>query len=105
MTDFEEIKKICERTSSISATVIDDFLLHYAAAKDNLAREFDYKIAAYRHITQQTDVSWVNLMKSQFIIHKVFKAEGLLRKYLNHVEIKRRPPEEQEFLREQLASP
>lgn len=105
MTDFEEIKKICERTSRITATVIDDFLLHYAAAKDNLAHEFDQRIATYKHITRQLDISWVNMLKSQYIIHRVFKAEGLLRKYLNHGEIKRRPSDEQEFLKEQLAQP
>ena len=105
MKDFIEIKRICDSASSISTTVIDDFLLHYAAAKDNLAREFDLKIASYRHITQQTDVSWVRLMKSQYIIHKVFKSDGLLRKYLNHAEIKRRPSAEQEFLKEQLSTP
>jgi len=105
MTDFEEIKKICERTSRISATVIDDFILHYAAAKDNLAREFDQRIATYKHITRQLEASWVNMLKSQYIVHKVFKADGLLRKYLNHDEVKRRPLAEQQFLKEQLAQP
>lgn len=105
MTDFEEIKKICERTSRITAAVIDDFILHYAAAKDNLAREFDQRVATYKHVTRQLEASWVNMLKSQYIVHRVFKADGLLRKYLNHAEIKRRPSDEQEFLKEQLAQP
>jgi len=105
MTDYEEIKKICERTSRITSTVIDDFILHYAAAKDNLAREFDQRVATYKHITRQLEASWVNMLKSQYIVHRVFKADGLLRKYLNHVEIKRRPLDEQEFLTAQLAQP
>lgn len=105
MTEYEEIKKSCERTSRITATVIDDFILHYAAAKDNLAREFDQQIGTYKHITRQLEASWVNMLKSQYIVHRVFKADGLLRKYLNHAEIKRRPSDEQEFLKEQLAQP
>ena len=105
MTDYDEIKKICERTSRMTATVIDDFLLHYAAAKDNLAREFDQRVATYKHITRQLEASWVNMLKSQYIVHRVFKADGLLRKYLNHAEIKRRPSDEQEFLKAQLAQP
>ena len=105
MIDFEEIKKICERNSGIIANVIDEFILHYAAAKDNLAREFDQRVASYKHITHQLDVSWVNRLKSQYIVHRVFKTDGLLRKYLNHVEIKRRPSDEQEFLKEQLTRP
>lgn len=105
MTDFEEIKRICDRKSAMSATVVDEFLLYYAAAKDNLAREFDQRIATYRHITQELDPSWVRRLKSQYIIHRVFKTDGLLRKYLNHVEIKRRPADEQEFLKEHMAHP
>lgn len=105
MTDFEEIKKICERTSRITATGIEDFILHYAAAKDNLAREFDQRVATYKHVTRQLDVSWVNMLKSQYIVHRVFKADGLLRKYLNHAAVKRRLSDEQEFLKEQLAQP
>jgi len=86
MADFIEIKKVCDRNSSISATVIDDFILHYAVAKNNLAEEFDLKIASYRHITQETPASWVRMLKSQYIIHSIFKEDGLLRKYLNHPE-------------------
>jgi hypothetical protein len=105
MTDYEGIKKICERSSRITSTVIDDFILHYAAAKDNLAREFDQRIATYKHITRRLEASWVNMLKSQYIVHRVFKADGLLRKYLNHVEIKRRPADEQDFLMAQLTQP
>jgi hypothetical protein len=105
MIDFAKIKEQCDSNTSISATVIDDFILHYAAAKDDLAREFDYKIASYKHVTRQAQASWVNMMKSQYIIHRVFKADGLLRKYLNHTEIKRRPAGQQEFLQQQLNTP
>jgi hypothetical protein len=105
MMDFSKIKEQCDLNTKISATVIDNFLLHYAAAKDDLAREFDQKIATYKHVIRHAEASWVNLMKSQYIIHRVFKADGLLRKYLNHAEIKRRPPEQQEFLKQQLSTP
>jgi hypothetical protein len=101
MTDFEELKKICDRRTTMSARVVDEFLVYYAAEKDHLAREFDQRIGSYRHITQQLDPSWVRRLKSQYIIHKVFKANGQIRKYLNHVEIKRIPVEDQEFLKEQ----
>ena len=105
MTDYNAIKKFCDDSSIISRTVIDEFLVYYAGEKDKLAREFDIKISSYSHITSRFDASWVRMMKSQYIAHKIFKADGLLRKYLNHVEIKRLPPEEQLFLRDQLATP
>lgn len=104
MNDFNEIKNHCEKVSQITAVLIDDFLLHYAAAKDNLSREFDLRIAGFKHVTQG-ETRWVNMIKSQYIIHKVFKKGGLLRKYLNHAEIKRRPTVEQDFLKQQHLVP
>jgi hypothetical protein len=40
MKDFESIKLICEENSKISAKVIDDFLLYYAADRNNLERRW-----------------------------------------------------------------
>jgi hypothetical protein len=106
MQDFNKLKYTCDQTSRISATVIDEFILHYAAAKDNLAREFDLRIASYKHLTKtEAESAWVRMLKSQYIIHRVFKSGGLLRKYLNHAEVKRRSQSEQEFLKEQLLAP
>lgn len=104
MKDFNRIKNRCEEVSRITAVLIDDFLLHYAAAKDNLSREFDVRIAGYKHVTQG-ETRWVNMIKSQYIIHRVFREGGLLRKYLNHAEIKRRSQTEQEFLKQQHLVP
>ncbi|HTF17398.1 MAG TPA: hypothetical protein VK658_04955 [Chryseolinea sp.] len=106
MVNFNALKYACDQTSRISATVVDEFILHYAAAKDNLAREFDLRIASYKHLTKtEAESAWVRMLKSQYIIHRVFKSGGLLRKYLNHAEIKRRSQSEQEFLKEQLLVP
>jgi hypothetical protein len=106
MANFKELKNKCDQTSRISATAVDEFLLHYAAAKDNLAREFDLRIAPFKHLTRtEAESAWVRILKSQYIIHQVFKEGGLLRKYLNHAEVKRRSHAEQEFLKEQLLVP
>ena len=104
MYDFNKIKHRCEEASQLTAALIDDFLLHYAAAQDNLSREFDLRVANYRHITQG-HTKWVNMIKSQFIIHRVFRQGGLLGKYLNHAAIKRRSQAEQEFLNQQHLVP
>jgi hypothetical protein len=71
MKDFSEIKNHCEQVSRMTAVLIDDFLLHYAAGKDNLSREFDVRIAAYKHI-MHGETTWVNMIKSQYIIHRIF---------------------------------
>jgi hypothetical protein len=104
MTDFNLLKNRCDQVSRITATLIDDFILHYAVAKDNLAREFDLHVETYKHVTKG-EAAWVRMLKSQYIIHRVFKSGGLLRKYLNHAEVKRRSAEEQQFLRDQLLVP
>lgn len=104
MNEFDKIKAHCEHVSQITSVLIDEFLLHYAAAKDNLSREFDVRIASYKHLIQG-ETRWVNMIKSQYIIHRVFKEGGLLRKYLNHAEVKRRSQAEQAFLEEQLLVP
>jgi hypothetical protein len=104
MPDYNSLKNHCDQASRIGATLVDDFLMHYAAAKDNVAREFDLRIAPYKHLTQG-ETEWTNRIKAQYIIHRVFKSEGLLGKYLNHAEVKRRSLEERQFLQDQLQVP
>lgn len=105
MTDFETMKKICERNFRLSETVIDNYLLYYAGENDNLAREFDQRIGVYKHVTRDLEPSMIARLKSQYIVHRVLKKNGLLRKYLNHAEIKRLPPEELEYLSGMLDRP
>lgn len=49
MKDFETIKLICEKNSTISSKVIDEFLLHYVAERFNLELEMNQKFAGYKH--------------------------------------------------------
>jgi hypothetical protein len=104
MIDFKFLKSHCDLASRIGVTSIDDFLMHYAAAKDNVAREFDRRVEPYKHLTRG-ETEWHNRIKAQYIIHRIFKSDGLLRKYLNHADMKRRKPEELQFLQEQLEVP
>ena len=46
MNDYEAIRKVGETNSKISKTVIDDFLLYYAAAKYGLDRTMTEAFAA-----------------------------------------------------------
>ncbi|SHN17965.1 hypothetical protein SAMN04488057_109117 [Cyclobacterium lianum] len=105
MNDYKAIEAHCRVNSAISAKVLDEFLLYYAAQKNKLDREADLRLGTYRHITQTVDKSWYNLLKSQYIIHKVLKDGGLIHKYLSHVAVKNLEDEQRAWLGEQAAIP
>lgn len=105
MTDFDSIKATCDASSDISAKVVDDFILYYAAAKNGVGREVEAHLKKYRHIDLSFQPGLANMLKAQYIVHKVFKKGGLIQKYINHAEVKRKPVEEQKFLKHQLANP
>jgi hypothetical protein len=105
MKDFETIKLICEENSKISAIVIDEFLLYYAAERNNLEHEMNQKFAAYKHITHKLKKEWINRLKSQYIVHKVFKKDGLIKSYLNHTALKKLDIKERNWLEFQAEHP
>ncbi|WP_375583820.1 hypothetical protein [Cyclobacterium xiamenense] len=105
MIDYSALKNACRENSDFTARIIDKFLIHYAADKDKLGKQADQQLGAYRHISAGMDKSWVDLLKSQYIIHRVMKAEGLIHKYLNHAAISRMPEEDREWLRRQAETP
>jgi hypothetical protein len=98
MKNFKTIKLICEENSKISGKLIDGFLLYYAAERNNLEHEMDQRFASYKHITQKFQKEWINLLKAQYIVHKVFKKDGLIKSYLNHTALKKLDIKQRDFL-------
>lgn len=94
MYNFQEIRNHCLQDEAISREVLNDFLPYYAAGMDKLDKVFDRKVKNHKKAVAALPQSTINLMKSQFIIHKVFKSEGLIHKYLNHSHIKDLPKEQ-----------
>jgi hypothetical protein len=105
MKEYEQIIRKCEENSRISKRVVDEYLIYYAAARNNLESRMIREFDAYRHITKQLKIEWLNMMKSQFIAHEIFKEEGLIGPYLNHAELKRINKEERKYLEFQFAHP
>lgn len=105
MRHLDAIRRHCLKYKEISQKVIDDFLLYYAGEKDKLSNLFDRKIKKHKKAAAEIHQSTINMMKSQFIVHKVFKKEGLIHKYLNHSAIKDLVPEKYNFLKEQAKVP
>lgn len=105
MKNYTAIKAACQSNSKFTSRILDEFLVYYAADKDKLDKEADQRLGTYRHITRSIDKSWYNMLKSQYIIHRVMKEGGLIHKYLKHAAIKRMEEEEKSWLEEQAASP
>jgi hypothetical protein len=105
MTDFDRILKVCKETSALSSIVVDKFLVNYTVWQEGLEREMDRQLTRFRPVMKGLQPAWINLIKAQYIIHRVFKEGGLIKKYLNHAAIKALPPEQQIFLQRQSAVP
>jgi hypothetical protein len=88
MKDFKTMKLICEENSKISSRVIDEFLLYYSAECNDLELQMNQRFAVYKHIAKKLQQEWVNMLKSQYIVHKVFKQDGLIKSYLSHPALK-----------------
>lgn len=105
MKNYQHIRDVCDHTSELSASVIDDFLLYFAAEQHNPDREADKRMAAYRHIARDLPEEWLNRYKAQYVAHKIFKKKGLIRKYINHSGLRHFTEEEMDFLRFQKDHP
>lgn len=84
MTDFESIKLVCEITRKVSASVIDEFLINYAAQRNNLEYRMNQAFALYKHVNRKFPKELVNRLKSQYLAHNIFREGGLLKSYMKH---------------------
>lgn len=105
MIDYKNIEKICRKNTALSAKVIDAFLMYYAAQQNKLEEEVNRELAKYKHITRNNLTSWVNSIRAQYIVHRVFKKDGLIKKYLQHSALKSLMPEERTFLEQHAKTP
>jgi hypothetical protein len=94
-----------QKNSSLSAIVVDKFLMYYAARQEGLEREMDEGLARFREVTKGFQASWVNLLKAQYIGHRIFKKDGLIHKYLHHAAVKALEPEQLDYLQQQSVHP
>ncbi len=105
MPDYNQLRDLCQQDSDISRTLIDEFLLHYAARQDKAHREFETRISRFKETLKEMPANWKDLIKAQYIGHRIFKQGGLIKKYLNHAAVKECSPREQDYLRKLAAHP
>lgn len=105
MPDFQQLISLCEEGNRISSSVIDDFLIYYAARRDKLDREFEDRIERYRSSAKKLPSSWFGSAKAQYIAHRIFKKGGLIHKYLPNQDLQTRDGRELSFLKQISALP
>jgi hypothetical protein len=98
---YEELRTICQRTSRISARVVDDFLINYAAGHQGLEKTMEKQFARFSHVGIKLGKKIVNMLKSQYLAHQVFRQDGLLGKFLKHPALGRFTGEERDYLFQQ----
>jgi hypothetical protein len=105
MQPFDEIRKHCEKCRILNRTVIDEFLIHYAADKMNLVPEMEAAIRKYKKASSEIRASYLNYLRSEYIAHRIFKKNGLIHKILKHSALQHLTQEEMEFLRLKSENP
>ena len=105
MTSFTSILKTCKSFNALSVATVDNYLMYFVAMKEGLDFEVDERLKRFRTVTKKFEKSWINLVKAQVICHRIFKKNGLLKKYIKHAAVKSIPAEQQEFLRQQADHP
>jgi len=105
MADFKRMQNICLQNSELSSSIVDEYLIYYAASRNRLDKEMDQRLARFRHIKRKFQPEWINMLKSQYITHRIFKENGLIKKYLNHSEIRGLDKSKLEYLQYQANNP
>lgn len=105
MPDYEKMRDLCIKGGKVSSSVVDEFLVYYAASRDKLADEFDARIARFKDALKELPSNWTGLLKSQYIVHRIFKKQGLISRYINHAAIKELGVEQKNYLRQMASQP
>ncbi|MCP4313178.1 MAG: hypothetical protein GY790_18110 [Bacteroidetes bacterium] len=96
--EYEELRRFCKLSSRISKHVVDDFLINYAAGHQGMEKKMEQHFDRFRHVGKQLGRENVNMLKSQYLAHRVFRKDGLLGKFLKHPALGRFKGEERDYL-------
>lgn len=98
MPNYKDIRNHCRVTQRLSATVIDEYLISYAAHQDKLYRKAEKKLARYKHVIRELPERWTEVAITQYIAHQIFKQGGLINRYIHHAGLNHLLEEEMAFL-------
>lgn len=96
--NFKEIEQQCQVNSKVSESIIDEFLIFYAANDKTVGAKMEKRFDAYRHIFKNLPQNFEGMSKAQYLAHHIFKENGLINKYLKHSALKNITRSERTFL-------
>jgi hypothetical protein len=103
--NFKQVEAICAQTSTLTATLVDDFLLRYCVERDGLDRIFAKKLVRFVPVVRKGPAEWPGMLTAQYIAFRLFCRDGLALKYRTHPEILGRGPAERAYLEQQAQHP
>ncbi len=103
--NYKAIRSHCEHRSDISRKVIDDYLMYYAAEKEKLLPVMDVQLKKYRHIVRKIEPSYINFLKAEFIVHRIFRKKGYIHNYLSKHVVLSLPEDQRRWLEQNAAHP
>ena len=102
--DYSSLIKKCSKVSDFSEPILNR-IMYYAAERNKLDQRFDLLVKRHKNVFGRLGKANQAMFKTQYVIHELFKNEGLIHKYLNHAQIKALPKEEYEYIKAQAANP
>jgi len=84
MIDYALLREICRKNSETANAVVDEFLLYYVAKQEQLQAEMDIRFSSFRHTLRKFPKGSENMLKAQYIAHRIFRKNGMIHKYLGH---------------------
>jgi hypothetical protein len=103
--NYDSVKTHCEKSSALSRTIIDNFLIYYAAERESLVPQMDKQLLKYTKVLREFPDEYINYLKSEFIGHRIFRRNGFISKYLDKPVIKNLPAEQFQYLKFQSEHP
>lgn len=102
----EKLVYTCGRGSELTARLVDNLLIPLAHRKDGLGRVFRTRVQnEYPHLIGEFGPEVSYGLQEQYVAFQVLGPQGLLRKYLQDPEVKRRSAKDRRFLEAKLFSP
>jgi hypothetical protein len=105
MADFNRMLYNCEKSSTISNRLVDEFLLPLCAREEGLDKKFAGMLANYPKVILKMPENWPLWLTSQYVVFQIFRKDGLAPKYLNHFQVRRRSAKELDYLKFQIEHP
>ena len=105
MLDFAKIKIVCENSSRILKSVVDEFLLYYIGEKEGQIKRLGQQFRPFKEVLSKVEEGWVRSLISQLLAFELLKKDGRAAKLFNLPLVQKRSAEELDYLKFQIDHP